>query len=163
MSNNAGLNFLNSLLSGITHSTQSDNVVVVEAKFKIRLADPKRVTNKMSDKEEIEEIDEKNQERAEQPPIRGISAGTRIPEASVPQISIPPTATAPLAGSRLDAATRPRKSPELVPNAITAPVDYNPEYQEQFDRYLKTRQFDRMYGQAVRGVGAPKMFTPRQF
>lgn len=173
MSNNAGLSFLNSLLGSITQSAQSDNDVVVEANFKIRMADPKRVAPVIENLNEKEESEEKEREpRAQdQPPIRGISAGTRIPEARVEESTIPTTAPAPLAGSRIDAATRqtqayapaPRESPELVPNAITAPVDYNPEYQEQFDRYLRTRQFDHMYGPALRGVGAPAIYTPRRY
>ena len=43
MSNDVGLNFLNSLLGGLMQGAQTENDVVVEANFKIRLADPKRV------------------------------------------------------------------------------------------------------------------------
>lgn len=171
MSSDIGANFLNALLGGLTQSVQSENDVVVEANFKVRLANPQRVAPVMQDLAE----DNKQQESQPQPPNTGVTtavtAGTRIPEAVVaqPQATvIPTTAPAPAAGLRVDAATRQAQTytpvasetPALVPSTLTVASDYNPEYQNQFDRYLRTRQFDHMFGHALRGVGAPAPQTP---
>lgn len=168
MSKDIGANFLNALLGGLTQSVknaQTEDDVVVEANFKFRLADPKRVAPVVRSLQKEEEHD------GQQPATESFTAGTRIPEVAVERprtAAVPTTAPAPAAGPRVEMATRqqqpyaPRaeESPELVPRAITAPVDYNPEYQEQFDRYLRTRQFDHMYGPALRGYGAPIQMQP---
>lgn len=178
MSNDVGLNLLNTLIGGLTESKKSDGKDVVEADVKIRIADPRRIAQifralsvgeSEPDKEEKYEYEGEEQEMDDEPLIRGISAGVRMPEATIAQGPVPSEAPMPMAGSKIDAATRQmqdfapaeEESPVLIPNNITAPPDYNPEYQEQFDRYLRTRQFDQMYGPALKGYGAPMPTTPQ--
>tara|TARA_R110000868_G_scaffold43740_5_gene146790 strand:- start:1655 stop:2161 length:507 start_codon:yes stop_codon:yes gene_type:complete len=167
MSNDVGLNFLNSLLGGLMQGAQTENDVVVEANFKIRLADPKRVAP-------VIQVLSENKQESNEPqgagfPIQNVPAGVRMPDAVSPQRAVPGAAPPPVPGARVDATTRqvqdytlvPPESPELVPNTISVAPDYNPEYQNQFDRYLRTKEFDYMYGPALRGVGAPRPSTPR--
>lgn len=165
MSNQVGIDFLNSLLGSLSQSAQQDNDVVVKANFEIRMANPKKV-------EPIAQfLRDENYEHevaahpvAPLPPNTGATAGTHMPEV----VAVPSTSSTPAAGPRVNSATRQthyqnppeKESPELLPNEGKQVTDYNPEYQKQFDHYLRTRQFDEMYRPAIQGYGAPAPRTP---
>lgn len=165
MSNQAGIDFFNSLLSSLSQSANQDNDVVVKANFEIRMADPKKVEPiARSLREDEDEREPAAHPVAPLPPNTGVTAGTRVPEV----VAVPSTSPAPQPGPRVNAATRQthyynppeQESPELLPNNGRQVTDYNPEYQNQFDHYLRTRKFDEMYRAAVQGYGSPAPRTP---
>lgn len=170
MSNQVGVDFLNSLLGGLAQSAQNaqqDNDVVVKANFEIRMANPRRMaplTDAILNREEEEVRERFDEERIPLPPRTGVTAGVRMPEVT----TVPSASPGPAPGPRVDSATRQthgyrapqRETPALLPNNGQEITDYNPIYQDQFDNYLRTRQFDEMYGAAVRGYGAPAPRTP---
>lgn len=169
MSDNARLEFLNSLVgeSPSKSEEEEDDTGVVEATFKVRLANPKRLLPALESL--LGPIRETPDSSSKKPPATGVLAGVRMPDA-VPTSSEPyGAAPPPVRGARVDATTRqvqdytvvPPESPELVPNTLSVAPDYNPEYQKQFDRYLNTDEFEYMYGPALRGIGAPMPSTPR--
>lgn len=171
MSDNDRLNFLNSLLRETPSKSEEreddDDLGVVEATFKVRLANPKRLLPAIEGL--LGPLKESPKPETEKPPITGISAGVRMPDAVPARTEAYGAAPPPVRGARVDATTRqvqdytvvPSETPELVPNTISVAPDYNPEYQRQFDRYLNTNEFEYMYGPALRGIGAPMPSTPR--
>ncbi len=175
MNNHLGLNFLNTLLAGVVQGAQTEEDLVIKTTSEIRMADPKGISLSL-------EMGSAN-ESPETMPIAGtrvlygansdvtegvqpaeVDEGVKLPDAIVTSLPSRPRGD----NSRVEASTRQiqayapveAESPELVPSTPSTVIDYNPEYQNQFDHYLRTRAFDRMFGPSLKGVGAPEPRTP---